>query len=225
MNRIFNLQLFAEDGSGAAGAEGGQAGTPSTTPESADGNQASGSEAKPETSFDDFLKNGGQAEFDRRVEKAIRTAVNNAKGKWEAVTDDKLSEAEKLSKMTAEEKATYRAEKAEKELNELKHQMAIRDMVKTARGLLAEEKISVPDEIIKNLVTEDAETTKTAVKDFADAFKQAVQDAVKDALRGKTPRASTGSTKPITREQILAVKDRAERQRLIAEHADLFPMK
>ena len=60
------LQLFADDeGSGAEGDNGDGAGT-------------DGKESKTVT-FDEFLKGeGNQAEFDRRVNKAIQTAVSNA---------------------------------------------------------------------------------------------------------------------------------------------------
>ena len=67
-----NLQLFAEPGPEPAPA-------PEPTPE-----------PKPEPapqSFDDILKNKDyQAEFDRRVQKALGTA----KEKWELLMDDKL---------------------------------------------------------------------------------------------------------------------------------------
>ena len=45
----------------------------------------------------------------------LNTAVTKAQEKWQALTDDKLSEAEKLAKMTKEEKAEYKNRKLEKE--------------------------------------------------------------------------------------------------------------
>lgn len=210
------LQLFAEDeGSG--------------TPAEPAGNEpgAAGATPKPEPlSFDDFLsQEGNQAEFDRRVNKAIQTAVTNAQKKWKTLADDRVSEAEKLAQMTGEEKEKYRADKAEKELADLKRQIAMGDMAKTARKMLSDEQISIPDEIINNLVTDDAESTKTAVESFAKVFKEAVQAGVKEALRGNPPKAGDGGSTTVTREQILAVKDRAERQRLIAENPQLFVRK
>ena len=87
-----NLQLFAEGGDGA-GADGGNGGG-SGDGEGAGGEGGAGSDTPP--SFDDFLKTGGnQAEFDRRVQKAVNTAVTKAQEKWQALADDKLSEAEK----------------------------------------------------------------------------------------------------------------------------------
>lgn len=211
------LQIFAEgEGTGTPGEPGGN-----------DPGAGSGTPTQTEPlSFDDFLsQEGNQAEFDRRVQKAINTAVSNAQKKWQTVTDGKVSEAEKLAQMTSEEKAEYRARKAEQELADLKKQIALGDMAKTARKMLSEENISVPDEIIMNLVSDDAEKTKSSVESFAKVFKDAVQAAVKEALKGNPPRANNGDTTTVTREQILAVKDRAERQRLIAENPQLFVRK
>ena len=218
-NKLYRaLQIFADgEGSGTQGEPGGN--DPGTGSEG-----TTGSQAEP-LSFDDYLSQGGQAEFDRRVQKAIQTAVSNAQKKWQTMTDGKVSEAEKLAQMTSEEKAEYRAKKAEQELADLKRQIALGDMAKTARKMLSEENITVPDEIIMNLVSDDAEKTKSAVESFAKVFKDAVQAAVKESLKGNPPKASTGSTTTVTREQILAVKDRTERQRLIAENPQLFVRK
>lgn len=94
-----SLQLFAEgdgDDGGAGDGDGDGAGAGS--------NGADGT-----VTFDDFLKGeGNQAEFDRRVQKAVNTAVTNAQAKWKALTDDKLSEAEKLAQMTKKRKQNIR---------------------------------------------------------------------------------------------------------------------
>ena len=207
------LQLFAE------GEGGGAAGDPAGDGSGAGAGSGTGNEP---LSFDDFLSlEGNQAEFDRRVQKAIQTAVANAQKKWQTLTDTRVSEAEKLAQMTSEEKEKYRADKAEKELADLKRQIALGDMAKTARKMLSDEKISVPDEIIANLVSDDAEKTKATVEAFSAAFKDAVQTAVKEALRGNPPKAGAGGS-TLTKAQILAVKNRTERQRLINENMELF---
>ena len=221
-NKVFevmrSLQLFAEGegtGSGDSGNGDGAGGNSGPASEGGEGNAP--------VSFDDFLKQeGNQAEFDRRVQKAIQTAVGNAQKKWQTLTDNKVSEAEKLSQMTAEEKEKYRADKAEKELDNLKKQIALGDMAKTARKMLTDEEINVPDEIIMNLVSDDAEKTKESVEAFAKVFKEAVQSAVKEALKGAPPKTGTGGSGSITKEQINAIKDPTERQRMIAENIQLY---
>ncbi len=204
------LQLFTEGDDGGTGDGNG------------DGSGAEGGNNEP-MSFDDFLaKEGNQAEFDRRVNKAIKTAVTKSEEKWKALTDDKLTEAEKLAKMTKEEKAEYRAKKAEKELEELKKMNARTELAKTARKMLADENINIPDELLSNLVADDADGTKTAVESFAKMYKEAVQTAVKEAIKGKPPKAGTGGGNTITKEQIMDIKDPIERQKMIRENINLF---
>lgn len=203
------LQIFAEGEGVGAAAEPASNGTGT-------------SETTKPMSFDDFLKTGdNQAEFDRRITKAIQTAVSNAEQKWKTLSDNRVSEAEKLAQMTNEEKEKYRADKAEKELADLKRQIALGEMSKTARKLLSDENIAIPDEIVANLVTDDAEATKTAVQQFAKIFKEAVQSGIKEALKGNPPKAG-GEPPKITKKEILEIKDRGERQRLMAENPELF---
>lgn len=208
---MINLQVFADgegDGSGAGDDGGAGAG-------SGDGGN--------EMSFDDFLGQAeNRAEFDRRVQKEVNTAVTKAQEKWQALTDDKLSEAEKLAKMTKEEKAEYKTRKLEKELADLKRQNSLSEMSKTARKMLADEEINIPDELLAHLVSESAEDTKTAVEAFGKMYKDAVQAAVKDALKGNAPKGGSGGKGAVTKEQILAVSNPIERQRLIAENIALF---
>lgn len=82
-----NLQLFTEPGGDGGGSGEGNGAGAGADPEN-NGNTT--------MSFDDFLKlEGNQSEFDRRVQKAVNTAVTNAQTKWKTLTDDKVSEAEK----------------------------------------------------------------------------------------------------------------------------------
>ena len=217
---MMNLQLFAEgegtgsgsSGDGAGAGEGGGTG-------SGDG----GAGGNGSLSFDEFLKQeGNQAEFDRRVQKAIDTAVSNAQKKWKDLHDDKLSEAEKLAKMTNEEKAAYRMSQMEKELNAFKEKDTLAEMSKTARKMLSEEDITIPDELLAHLVSTDAEDTKNTVQAFAKLFKDAVQEAIKTKYKGNPPKKGTGGKGSMTKDQIMAVKNPTERQKLIAEHMELF---
>lgn len=217
---MMNLQLFAEGegaGSGSSG-DGAGAGEGSGT-----GSGDGGEGGNAPLSFDDFLKQeGNQAEFDRRVQKAIDTAVSNAQKKWKDLHDDKLSEAEKLAKMTNEEKAAYRMSQMEKELNAFKEKDTLAEMSKTARKMLSEEDITIPDELLAHLVSTDAEDTKNTVQAFAKLFKDAVQEAIKTKYKGNPPKKGTGGKGSMTKDQIMEVKNPTERQKLIAEHMELF---
>ena len=74
--------------------------------------------------FDDVLSNKEyQAEFDRRVQKAIQTHETKLKEQWKLEQDTQKSEAEKLAQMNETQKLQYQLKKQEAitENNEEKH--------------------------------------------------------------------------------------------------------
>ena len=90
------------------------------------------------------------------------------------------------------------------------------------RKMLADEEINIPDELLAHLVSESAEDTKTAVEAFAKMYKDAVQAAVKDALKGNAPKGGSGGKGAVTKEQILDMLDAGQYKELIAENIALF---
>lgn len=150
------------------------------------------------------------------------------KEKWKAELEAEKTQAEKLAKMNAEEKIAFERDqfKAERdqfkaELEALRQDKAKSDMTKTARGMLAEADINISEDLLATLVTEEAEVTKTNVDSFIKSFKEEVDKAVKEALKGKVAK-KPASPIGLTKEAILSVKDRSERLRLIAENQGLF---
>ncbi|MDD3797506.1 MAG: DUF4355 domain-containing protein, partial [Lachnospiraceae bacterium] len=166
-----NLQFFADggDGAGAGGGNGGGAGGEEAGDKGGDG--GSGNEPP---SFDDFLKDGGnQAEFDRRMQQAINTAVTNAQSKWKAMTDDKLSEAEKLAKMNKEEKTQYLQQKREKELADREAAITKKELMAEAKNTLAGKKL--PVELAEMLNYTDADSCSKSIATVEKAFQTAVE--------------------------------------------------
>ena len=194
-----NLQLFAEGGDGA-GADGGNGGG-SGEGEGAGGEGGAGSDTPP--SFDDFLKIGGnQAEFDRRVQKAVNTAVTKAQEKWQALADDKLSEAEKLAKMTKEEKAQYMQQKREKELADREAAITRKELMAEAKNTLASD--GLPQELAEVLDYSDADTCKKSMEKVKEVFQRAVETAVEEKLKGGKPpkKAPGGDAQKALEEQV-----------------------
>lgn len=192
-----NLQLFAEGGDGA-GADGGNGGG---SGEGAGGEGGAGGDTPP--SFDDFLKNGGnQAEFDRRVQKAVNTAVTKAQEKWQALADDKLSEAEKLAKMTKEEKAQYMQQKREKELTDREAAITRKELMAEAKNTLASD--GLPQELAEVLDYSDADTCKKSMEKVKEVFQRAVETAVEEKLKGGKPpkKAPGGDAQKALEEQV-----------------------
>ena len=192
-----NLQLFAEggDGAGADGSNGDGSG------EGAGGEGGAGGDTPP--SFDDFLKTGGnQAEFDRRVQKAVNTAVTKAQEKWQALADDKLSEAEKLAKMTKEEKAQYMQQKREKELADREAAITRKELMAEAKNTLASD--GLPQELAEVLDYSDADTCKKSMEKVKEVFQRAVETAVEEKLKGGKPpkKAPGGDAQKALEEQV-----------------------
>ena len=171
-----NLQLFAEgEGDGSGAGDGNE-----------DGAGAGSGDNGNEVSFDDFLKEGdNQAEYDRRIQKAVNAAVTRAQEKWKALTDDKLSEAEKLAKMTKEEKAQYMQKKKEKELSDREAAVTRSELMAEAKNNLSDE--GLPVELAEVLNYTDADVCKKSMETVKKAFQTAVEKAVDEKLKGGKP--------------------------------------
>ena len=164
------LQFFADPGGNGGGPEGGDDNGARTEP----------------VSFDDFLaEEGNQAEFDRRVQKAVNTAVTNAQEKWQALADDKLSEAEKLAKMTKDEQKTYMQNKRDKELSDREAAVTRSELMAEAKNSLSDE--GLPVELAEGLSYTDADACKKSMETVKKAFQTAVEKAVDEKLKGGKP--------------------------------------
>lgn len=150
----------------------------------------------------------------------VNKIVQDRLAKEKAKNEKAQEEAKKLAKMNAEQKNQYMVEQLQKELEEYKTKEAKNDMIKEANSMLKDNDITLPDEVVAMLIGDNAEDTKVCVDSFSKAFKTAVERAVNEKLKGKTPKQK--SVAGLTREDILSVKDRQERQRLIEENEELF---
>lgn len=194
MKRKLNLQMFAEE-------------DPANEP---DKQQQQQDPETPSTGADEK----------KYTDKDVDELINKKFAEWSKKKDKEVSEAQKLAEMNAQERAEYERDQLKKKLDELERKDTLAEMSKTARRMLFDDNITVSDDLLALLVTTDAEETKQTVKAFSSLFKEAVKTAVADALKGSTPKTGTGGT--VTKEQIMSIKDRTERQKLIAENIDLF---
>lgn len=194
--KFFDLQMFAEDGDNGGTDGNGADGA---------GDSATGAQDQKPPKYTD-------EDVDRIIEKKF--------AEWQKKQEKKVSEAERLSKMTAEEKAAEKLKALEDKIKGYEAAAARTEMAKQARAILSDKGISVGDELLANLIAEDADATKAAVESFVSLFTAAVEKAVKEKVKGDTPK--TGTTSGLTKEQILAIPNRVERQRMMKEHKDLF---
>lgn len=133
-----------------------------------------------------------------------------------------IKEAEKLAKMTADQKREYEFEKLQRENEELKQAQNRYELGKEATKILSESGINATDEILDFVVRDDAEKTSEAVKAFSDLVDKVSEERMKEKLKGTSPKKQQGTNTGVTKESILAIKDSSERIRKIQENPHLF---
>lgn len=96
-------------------------------------------------SFDEFLKDTkNQAEFDKRVQKAIQTAQE----KWKIKNDAEKTEAERLAQMNETEKLQYELEKQKKLNEETQRKLNARDLKDEALKIATTEETAFDPEFL-----------------------------------------------------------------------------
>lgn len=190
--------------------------------DSDDGAPAGGSPAPdPEDKPKDEDKPKGNPKDEKKYSDADVDRILDKKfAAWQKKQEEAISEAQKLAAMDEKQKAEYERQKLEEKIEALEKEKTHAGLTREARKILSSEGVKVSDELLDHLIGADAETTQKSVNGFVTAYKTAVEEGIKEALKGKTPPAS-GKNK-LTKAEIMAVKDRTERQRLINENLELF---
>ncbi len=199
MKTLFDLQLFAEavDGQTTEGAAG--------TNDAAENEEQS-----------------GQAVERRYTDADVDRIIDRKFAEWQKKQQKAVDEAKKLERMSAQQKAEYERDQLQKALDEYKRKDSLAEMTKTARKMLTDSGIAVPDELLSVLVTTDADQTKAAIDSFSGLFAAAVETAVKERLRGEPPKKGASTGQSMTKEQIMAIRDPELRQKKMLEHRELF---
>ena len=172
MFRKFQRMLEADTGAGVNGS--GNTGNTDTTTQ----NESTSNE-KTET-------NQSEKTFTQKdVDQLIQERVAREQAKWEKKVQDERTEAEKLAKMNADQKAEYEKQKREDELAKREKDITTRELRATAYETLAEK--NLPKELVDILNYESAETCNKSIEAVEKAFQSAVEKAVNDKLRGGNP--------------------------------------
>ena len=197
------LQMYAEGGEGDP--EGGD--------DQEDGEEGSDDEGKDGKD----KQKSGRTYTDEELDKIIEKKIARMK--------KAQAEAEKLKTMTDKEREEAERKKLQDRIDELEAKENRREMASVVRGMLQQSSINAGDKLVDLLIAKDADTTKEVVENFTKLFKDAVASAVKEALKGRTPKSgekAAGGAGALTREEIMKVRDPLKRQQLIRENPDLF---
>lgn len=148
-------------------------------------NQNTGTNNNPVT-FDDFLKDGkNQAEFDRRVQKAIQTAQEN----WKAKNDQEKTEAERLAQMNETEKLQYQLQKQQKDYEDIQKKLNARDLKDEGIKIATNPETAFDPEFLNLFKFEDmtAEELQEKTKTLKTIQDRIVENAVNEWSKEKPP--------------------------------------
>lgn len=168
------------------GANAGGATTESTDP-SSNQNQEGG-----QKSFDDILKdNNYQSEFQKRVAEAIKAEKFNWEANSQNKIDEALTEAEKVAKMTKEQKEKYEFDKQKEALEAREAEMNRRELKATGIDKLRED--NLPVGLIDVMDLSDAESFNKSYETVKEIFKTELEAAINEKLRGTNMPTSSSS--------------------------------
>lgn len=194
---LFDLQLFADDSSGADDVA-------DDTTDDADADDSTDDD-KPRAKY-----------TDDDVNEIVKKKLADAEKKRKKEVD----EAKRLAGMSAQEKNAHELAETKAQLAELLKAQSLTKMTGTARGILSDKGLNVGDELLSMLVSEDADRTKAVIDDFIKLVLELKDKGIKDALKGEPPKKAGAST--LTKEDIMKVASTRERLKLIKENRNLF---
>ncbi len=170
-------------------------------PAGANNQNNTGTSSNPVT-FDDFLKDGkNQAEFDRRVQKAIQTAQEG----WKAKNDAEKSEAERLAQMNETEKLQYQLQKQQKDYETMQKKLNARDLKDEALKIATTQDTAFDPEFLnlfdyESMTAEQLQEKTKLIKSIQDRI---VEKAVNEWSKEKPPyNPNPSSNKPSADEAI-----------------------
>lgn len=120
--------------------------------------------------------------LDSQIGKATDTAIKNARARWEKEKDESLSEAEKLAKMTKDERERYQFKKDQESFAAEKAKFEKEKLIVATGNEL--NGMNIDSSLAELIVGNDADETKKRLETFTKAFNGAVEKAIDSKLKG-----------------------------------------
>ena len=141
--------------------------------------------------------------------------LNKKFAQWQKKTEEAKAEAERKAKLTEAEKLA----EERKEFERMKMQFEYEQRVNSTSKVLASN--NLPIEFADFLIGDTDEATTQRVDLFKNAFNEALEKAVNERLRGRTPKTSTSKTLEITKEDFRSMSYK-EKMDLYNKDKELF---
>lgn len=182
---VFDLQLHSDHGD-----------NPGTDAEQ--DNQGAGTSTAGKEEGQEKTKTYTQEEVDEikkglLTQEQVNEIVKNRLAKEKAKAEEDKKEAERLSKLSADERAKEESKKKDEEIARLQAEINRNNLEKDTIDRLNQEEL--PLEFKSFLMQEDAEKTNDVIKSFKEVYNKAVQAEVEKRFKGKTPKVQTDPAK------------------------------
>ena len=171
-----NIQLFADDGAGDTG---------NVSESNVTTNEVNVTEPQKEMSLTELLSGNPklQSQFDSLLAKSNETAITNARTKWQ----EAQTEAEKLAKMDADQKAKYEMNKLKQENQSLLGQINATNLYKQASEIANEKEIPLAYLDLIDFTKETAEGISSKLEKIATARSKDLEAYLSSKARQRTP--------------------------------------
>lgn len=154
------------------------------------------------SAFDKFLQGEGmQAEFDRRIAKALKTQSDKAAQTMQEQINAAVAEALRVAKMTKEEQAQHEAQKKADDLTKRENAVLQRELKANAKETLVSKGLPVGLADTINYTSE--ETVNASIEALEKSFQASVQSAVDEKLKGGKPLTKADDTKADATEEMI----------------------
>lgn len=130
-----------------------------------------------------------QSETDKRVDQALKTFREK---ELPGLLENAKTEAEKLAKMTADQKAEHEQKKLAEKLQQREAEITRRELKAETMETLLEK--GLPKELADVVNYADADSCKSSIDSLEKAFRAAVEAGVTERLKGKAPKTDAGDT-------------------------------
>lgn len=130
------------------------------------------------------------SEQQKKIDALIAKTIAKERANRDKDIEAAKTEAEKLAKMNADQKAEYESKKREDEIAKRESDITRRELRASALETLAEK--GLPKQLAEILVFTDAESTNTSLDAVEKAFREAVETGVNERLKGTPPGGGGG---------------------------------
>ena len=172
-------------------------------------------ETQTEKTAEDAPKTYTEQEFQSEIDRRVTQALKKAERKAEA----KVKEAEKLAKMSEEQKYEYELSQREQAIQEKEKELALAENKAVAASVLADKGLSA--KLVDFVVAEDADTMNDNISLLEQEFKLSVKKEVERRLATATPKKNLPTNEVMNKESFSKLS-LTEQAKIYQSNPDLY---